>query len=72
MKRSRGLLTVLLAVRMTEELAGLLDEYAAELQRRAGEDWRVTRSDALRLILERALRKWRERRRASSRPARAA
>jgi hypothetical protein len=49
---------------MTEDLAKLLDEYAEQvLQRRVGQDLIVQRSDAVRMVLGRVLRKWKQRRR---------
>lgn len=55
-----------LSVRVPDDLAVLLDDYVQAMQRRMGEDVVVVRSDAVRLLVSRALRKWKGR----ARPAR--
>lgn len=57
MKRVRGLLVEQVNVRMTEDIAALLDDYVDALQRRMGDGVIVQRVDAARLILARFLRK---------------
>jgi hypothetical protein len=53
-------------------MAALLDEYAEHLQRRVGEDMVLQRSDAVRMVLGRVLRKWKSRRRKTEPQAAAA
>ena len=48
---------------MSEDLADLIDEYAEQvLQPRVGQDLIVQRSDAVRMVLGRTLRRWKARR----------
>jgi hypothetical protein len=54
------------SVRMPEDLAGMLDDFVRDLQRRMGDEVVVVRSDAVRILVSRSLRRWRSR----SRPAR--
>lgn len=69
MKRVRGLMVEYVGVRMPQDLADLLDDYVTDMQRRMGDDYVVKRSDVIRILLSRALRKWRgdRRRRRSDR-----
>jgi hypothetical protein len=48
-----------LSVRVTEEVAAILDEYVAAMQRKKGDDVVVSRSDAVRVLMGRGLRQWR-------------
>lgn len=58
MRRVRAVMVEYVGVRMPQDLADLLDEYVTDMQRRMGDDYAVRRSDVIRILLSRSLRKW--------------